>query len=192
MSIIDKIKSNSRIDLTKNDLFNHAVFHEEIQVDRNCLFKYIAFMYTDDSPYLYEDFVKTRKLQAAKDAGFEFHNGKFDASIELMLASRDDNVNRMIVQYCKQQRRTKFTKLVLSEEVYYNLWEDLLGERKNEKSKQLIDSVNELEIIIEKTRRELLNNDDSEEIEKTLYEAVDEAELGLSPEEIADKHDKKN
>ena len=159
-----------------------------IEIDFNKIFRYIVYMYDMNSPFRIMENIITRKVEAAKLAGFEIGGRmEFPEHIEKMLQGRIININKMIIRYVRMQKNTKFAKLVIFEEAYYNELEKLKNKEDEERTSIVIDSVNKLDAEIQNLSNDILGHDNNKFLMKELYEQIEYEELGLRPEEIAQK-----
>ena len=154
---------------------------------------YIAYTYDINSPYVkvYDHLIK-RKKQAANAALFDKDSsGKFTTDAELILSNKNSIVNAMIIRYLRIIKNSKWSSLISYTEAL-NAAELVLvspmADHK-EKSANLTMSIT-LREEIEVLQKSFLSNDESGDIIKELYSAIEDVDLA-TPEFIAFKLFKK-
>lgn len=154
---------------------------------------YIAYTYDINSPYVkvYDHLIK-RKKQAANAALFDKRaTGEFVPDAEMIIANKNSIVNAMIVRYRRILKNSKWNSLVSYTEALYaaeSVLIDAMADHK-EKSANLTMSIT-LRQEIELLEKDFLGNDESGDIIKELYSAIEDVELS-TPEYIAFKIFKK-
>jgi hypothetical protein len=179
-------------------LGEHHEFNLELdgfEKDRSNIIKYIVYVYDRNSPFLrIEDIVK-RKVQAALKAGFRAkiknNRRQFKTEVDYMLKGYNQNVNKMIVRYCRMQKSKKYMILVAMEEGFWGSLDRALTRGTNDsqddikKRQQILFEEEKNANKIERLTLELLNEDNNRNLMDTLYEVVDEEnkrKLRITPE----------
>ena len=89
--------------------------------DFNKIIKYIGFLYQKNTPLrAIDDFLK-RKVEAAKLAKFPMKSKtEFVDQFQKIINGEYRDVNLMILRFCRIQRSTDFSELMVYEEIYYS------------------------------------------------------------------------
>lgn len=154
---------------------------------------YIAFTYDINSPYVkvYDHLIK-RKKQAANAALFDKRaTGEFVPDAEIIISNKNDVVNAMIIRYLRIIKNSKWSSLISYLEALSATELVLITPMAYHKERVANLQMNitirkEVEIL----QKEFLCNDESGDIIKELYSAIEDVELA-TPEFIAFKMFKK-
>lgn len=171
--------------LKKYDIF----FFPLLELDRAEIIKFISFCYDEHSPFVrdYED-PRRRKVEAANFIGFDKdEHGAFEIKYSGVFLGINENVNKMIIQYCRLQRNTEFSKLVIFEEAYYQELLLLKDSSKDNKTKDVRTNINNFAQDIKNAKQALLMGDENQRLMVELLREVEFEQIELSPEEIAGK-----
>lgn len=156
----------------------------------NKVLKYISFVYDSQSPLISViTNLARRKREGALLAGFDVNKyDEFPESVQKMLSCQTTETNAMIMRYIRMQKNPDFSQLVVFEESYNKQLEKLLSDDadQSEKTKDLIANVSTLKKEISKLMIELLNKDENKNLMDELYNTVEEEQLLIRPELIAD------
>ena len=161
------------------------------------VFKYLVFVYDQKSPYYLqiEDLVE-RKKQAVIDAGFApSHKKGFSNYVKQMLNCENDEINKMIIRYCRLQSKD-FTNLIASQEAFYQINIQLLkgiskldeDPTKSAKLKAQLDKeAEDFNIRLNDKARRFLSQETNEHLQKELWDTAGEEAiiLKLTPEDNA-------
>jgi hypothetical protein len=173
-------------------------FHLELdglESHRSKVIKYIAYVYDRRSPFLKVEDIIQRKVKAALKAGFKAKIQKnrrvFSTNVDQMLKGYNQNVNKMIVRYCRMQKSKKYMILVAMEEGFWGSLDRALtrsstdGESDIKMRQQILLNEEKNANKIEQLTLELLTEDNNRNLMDTLYEVVDEEnkrKLRITPE----------
>jgi uncharacterized protein YbcC (UPF0753/DUF2309 family) len=171
-------------------------FTTDCKLPLNKVLKYIAFMYDSKTPFFTINNLTRRKIEAAILAGFKIgKDDKFDAVTDSMIKCVNPITNAMILRYCRMQKNTDWTQLVVFEESYNKQLEKMVSDdtENSEKTKDLINNVNTLKKDIVSLTMVLLNGDVNKSLMDFMYDEIEEEQLLIRPELIAqamkDGHD---
>ena len=160
-------------------------FKADPGVDFDTLIKYIVLAFDINTPlrHTYNDVYEMR-VKAAQIAGFKVKNGKFDKDVEAILVCNNPVTNRMIMRYVVMIDNEDYATLVAFTEALRKQQEKILaGDTDKEKTKDLIENINNLKNSIKELKESLIG--DSQDLKRTLYEFVESNVLGILPEEVA-------
>lgn len=161
-----------------------------IRIDRNKILKFVALSSDKESPFRkkYADPL-VRNVHCIQEAGFKMKDDKFPKEIEEIIESRNHKVADMIVSYIKLHNNIDYSHFVMLETMYYGKLKDVYL---NSLSASL--KVAELDAIKKsflQAQRDLLGNDSAKALVNSLYRAVNNDKIDLSPESIANKMNEK-
>lgn len=109
----------SAIRLKPADLFKHKAFAKlKSRPDCDKLVNYILFLYSKDSELVreFENDLRARKDEAAKDAGFLKIGGHWDKDLQKAMDIRDNDVHDAIMQLLKLQRHDTWVDICTTEQ----------------------------------------------------------------------------
>lgn len=168
---------------------------DSLEKHRSKIIKYIVYVYDRNSPFLKIEDIVQRKVKAALKAGFKAKIQKnrrvFDIHVDQMLKGYNQNVNKMIVRYCRMQKSKKYMILVAMEEGFWGSLDRALTRSSNEAQtdikirQQILAEEEKNANKIERLTLELLSEDNNRNLMDTLYEVVDEEnkrQLRITPE----------
>jgi hypothetical protein len=183
--------SECLIDPTKDNLKENSVIksYSEFKlkiglIPMDTALRYIVSVYDKHSPFRkkYDDIVK-RKTEAALFAGFSVNDfNEFDEKYYEILVCRNENFNKMIVRYCRLQYSSEYSYLATMEDLYYKQLDAIRMEQKVD-PKQIKQAKDEITITMEK----MLMGDKNMNMQHDLLKVVDDDNLDIFPEDIADK-----
>lgn len=167
-------------------LTRYPEFNAEIDY-YNRFLKYISFIYDSNSPLHVINHIPTRKSEAMQLAGFERNaNGMFPKECEETIRCLNKKIMLMVVKYIRLQKNATFAKRITYEESFYNQLSKLQsGTVDDEKSKDLINNIERLEDLINKTNFVLLNGDMNKNLTELVAEEILEEQLLIRPEFVA-------
>jgi hypothetical protein len=108
------------------ELFRHKQF-QKLRAQPNCddIVRYIVALYDKNSELIHEfqNDLKARKEEAAKDAGFKKSNGKWPVAVQDIMEIRNQDTNQAILQYLKIQRHNVWMEITITEQELYDYQE---------------------------------------------------------------------
>ena len=144
----------------------------------NDVFRYVILLYSVNSPLLQIGDFKERKEQAAGIAGLE---------VEELI--NNPCLNAIIIGYIRMQRSPKWGKLFMYNEALYNQGEKLINgtTEPGEKTKNLVENIDDLELRIEKLISELTQGDPDESLTDDILHTMelDRLPSEFKPENVA-------
>ena len=154
----------------------------------NKIVKYIGFLYQKNTPLrVIDDFLK-RKVEAAKLAKFPMKSRtEFQEFFHKIINGEYHDVNTMILRFCRIQRSTDFSELMVYEENFYAELGNLKKETDAHKRKIVMENVAKAKIRVDALRESLLMGDDNKKLIAQLLDEVENEQLKLTPEDIAKK-----
>lgn len=173
------------------DLKNYPIFSIKLgEIDRALLFKWIMLMYDSNSPFNDIIDIKKRAIIAADEAGFPKtkSNSKGFAGeyndIVMFRSVHRINIGKMIIQYCRLQRDSDYTQLVVYELLKIKNNDLLLGDIEVNEMTALIKAQSTLTTEIENLTSKFFNGDTSKQTYIELIESIENESLEFSPEQI--------
>jgi hypothetical protein len=151
--------------------------------------RFALLMYTPNILHKAIPEIAKRKAEAALLAGFPYREGSrvFRNNVEEMLLCLYEDCNDLFIRAVRLARNSQFEQLVVYEEArarqMRKLIDDIDG---NEKTKELHDNIRRLSDDIERLQTEILYQDNEKPLIDRLYFAVENVQLGIRPEEIAE------
>ena len=155
--------------------------------------KYIFFLYQINSPFLSISNLKKRKITAAIQADFgRDSEGEFTEPYLNMLLGKNSDFNMMALCFCRIQKSTVFSRLVVFHEALYSELQIMKGfendkEMKPADKKIIRENIQSLSTDIENLTQELLFEDDNKYLVSEVFEEIEMENLALKPEDIAAK-----
>lgn len=113
------MKRYSAIRFKPADLFRHKAFQKlKSRPDCDKLVLYILYLYSKDSELIqeFENDLKARKDEAAKDAGYQKVGGNWDKELQKAMDIRDNDVHDAIMQLLKMQRHDTWMDICTTEQ----------------------------------------------------------------------------
>jgi len=170
-------------------LKKYKEFTAECPLPFNKTLKYIAFMYDAKSPlYAMINNISRRKMEAAYLAGFEYKDtDTFEPSVvENLFKCTNPIINGMILRYCRIQKNIDWSDLVVFEECREKQKEKLFtANADDDKTKDIIQNILLLKKTISDLITTILNGDKNKELVNFMYEEIEEEQLMIKPELIA-------
>jgi hypothetical protein len=128
------------------------------------------------------------KKKAAENLGYKFKdNVCTNDVVQACLKGTNHKFNAMVIGYLRMSKSPKFSRLVTYIDTLYQKELDLKSGEDNEKTKDIIFVIDQLDSRIESITREILNGDTNEDMTVSLLNEVERVSLGLRPEDIAEK-----
>jgi len=155
--------------------------------NRENVFRYIISYYNPKSPIREEADIIKRKRNAAVAAGFEFNKkGRLPEHAEKMMIGVDEEVNKMIIDYCFFTSSIDFTLLATYE---HGLYIEMIGMLKDKGfNKDTIKKIKEIQSEIELLQSKILSGDHFiKNLMDSLYNVTERIRIELRPEDIAKK-----
>lgn len=153
--------------------------------EKNQVIRYIVCVYDQNSPFNadeeYSDLIQ-RKFAAVLYAGFKLdEDDKFEHHVEQMIFNNLPPINKMIVRYCRQHLDPEYAFIKAIEDDYYRKLEAVHSSKTYDYN-VVLKMRNELK----KATIAFLSEDNDKDLIKDLYRFVNEDNLKLRPEDIAD------
>lgn len=151
-------------------------------LDNKMVMQYIFCMYDKKTPYRleYPNSIQ-RKLEIAKDVGFEMDGNKFVEDVDNMIRGKNIRVQRKITAFIRLLHDYQWTYHIALEENYYNLLHNIMS-GKSAKMNEL----NNIKSQLENSLEMLKNSDDSMQLTYEILEVMDEEREVLRPERVAE------
>lgn len=90
-------------------------------LDKDKVIRYIIYCYDKRCPFLSEKNLTKRKALCAIEAGIKLTaKDEFPAAVKTMLEGKNEQVNRMVIRFVRNQRDMKYALLVSGTETYYD------------------------------------------------------------------------
>lgn len=157
-----------------------AQSRNELPLPFDDVFRYIILLYSSTSPLLQITDQGERKRTAA-----------MLCNIDLDLLLNNKSVNRILIGFLRIQKDTKFSKLIVFYEAYYNQSQKLLNDDtvSGERTEKIIANIESLEHKIEATIAEITAGDDSLGLKKDIIQTLEDLRPSeeLRPEAVAKK-----
>lgn len=156
-----------------------------IGVNRVKVFRFVALLYDKHSPYLMIKDLGVRRINVADFVGFKKDKKGFIGAYLDILLWRNENVNKMALEYCRIQKSVNYTKIRMREDWLYQSYREVAGYTnpldRSRAYKQLTDMEEDLEASI----NEFLNEDNNIVLVKLLLESIEKDRISIKPEVIA-------
>lgn len=151
--------------------------------------KYALLVYTPNILHRAIPEIAKRKAEAALLAGFTYREGStiFPHKVEEMLTCEYAEINDLFIRTARLSRNSQFEQLVVYEEARARQMRKLLSDIDgNETTKTVHDNIRRLSEDIERLQNEILFQDNEKPLLERLYFAIENIQLGIRPEEIAE------
>lgn len=162
-------------------------FKEEIvcnlPVDFDSLFKYFVLLYSPGTPLLNIKDFPQRKQTALEISGMLRDPDMFQFDKETNLAYM------LMMAYLKMMNNNKWAKLSVYQSSYYNLMLRLQSGKTEagERTKNLIENIDSLQVKIDELITDLANGDYSPKVTTNVLQSIEDVKNELLPETIARK-----
>lgn len=177
--------------LIKWDLKKYPEFRADLSecpgLPFNNIFKYIVLCYDRNSPLRDGRTIMSRKVEAAIRAGFIAIDNKFEEDVENLVRCEYQPINSMIIRYCRMQHSIKYSKLVLYEESFYKEQNNYNTEDDASKRKVILALIDDLESKIDVLTSDILAEDNSLLIKRSLLAYIENETIVPTPEVIVSK-----
>lgn len=152
------------------------------------ILRFCLLFYQDSDFHNIDSDIMKRKRIAAEWSGFELEKGeRFPDKLEEILLGKNEHVNKLIVRILRLTSDHLFQRYIVFEEtrarLYMKLYEDSMT--KNEKTKEIIENIQNLSNILEDIERQMLREDRNTLIREALYAEATKESLP-TPENIAE------
>jgi hypothetical protein len=163
-------------------------FHEPVApLYTDMVLRYIFLTYDRNSPVSIrnrENLIK-RKFEAAKLAGFELKDGKFNSYVEDMIKCKNEYINKMIFAFVRLFGDNDYAYLTSLMDALYSIMPDIsAGEIKDMQKVQLLKKE------IDQVSDRILVRDNTNSLYLDLYKYIEREKLGLRPEDMALKNNR--
>ncbi len=179
-------KKDHEIDLLMK---THEDFQEDLgdlEKDRKKLLRFIILMYDMNTPLrnAYRNYF-TRKGQAALMAGFkrDKQTGKFKEAVKDAMLGKNDIVNGMIVRYVMNFYNEDYLNLILYWELFGKFGREQMT--KSSISPQQVNAMDSMKKTINDLTQKIFGGDESRELTKELYRALEMESESLNPDNVA-------
>jgi hypothetical protein len=157
-------------------------------VSKDNVVRYILFLYQKGSPLLeIRDRTKAR-VEAAKLSRFDMNEDgtDFTGNYKDVMLCRNEVSNKMIVDFCRMQNDHAFASYALYNDLLYIQMEWTLNNQDDpSKTKSAIANIKEVNKVLGELRKELLMDEESTDVFKTMLEMIEMEEVHLRREDIA-------
>lgn len=144
--------------------------------------RYIFLTYDRNSPVVIknkENIIK-RKYEAARLAGFELKDGKFNSYVENMIKCKNREINTMIFAFVRLFGDNDYAYLTSLMDALYSIMPDIsAGDIKDMQKVQLLKK--EMDNVSDR----ILSRDSTNSLYLDLYKYIERQKLGLRPEDMA-------
>lgn len=164
-------------------------FSKDYRLLTDKVHRYALLLYTPNILHKSIPEIAKRKVEAALLAGFQYHEGStlFRKNVESMLICRLKTCNDLFIRASRLSRNSQFEQLVVYEEARARQMRKLLeGLKSNERTKEVHNNINRFSEDIERLQDEILFQDNETPLIERLYFSVENVQLGIRPEEIAE------
>jgi len=167
------------------ELKNYIEFYKDpAPLLKHQVIRYIALVYDKNSPLVHHiQDINKRKIKACELCDLPIHKKGHKAHDHLLgvLSCQDPIVNDMIIRYVRCFYSESYAQYIVLQDAYYNEMKKLqLGELK---SMSLLEGIEDR---LEKLKDRIFNNDRSVNLAVDFNRYIDEEELKLTPEKIAE------
>lgn len=164
-------------------------FFKKYKLNNERVYKYAFLLYSKNILHKAIPEIAKRKAEAALLAGFEYRldSNLFKQNIEKLIACEYPEANDLFIRVARLTRNSQFEQLVVYEEARARQMRKLLDDiGSNEKTKDIHDNIRRLSEDIERLQNEVLYEDNQKPLLDRLYFSVENIQLGIRPEEIAE------
>lgn len=164
-------------------------FSKELRITTDKLHRFALLLYTPNILHKSIPEIAKRKVEAAHLAGFQYHEGTtlFRKNVEEMLLCGHAKCNDLFIRASRLARNSQFEQLVVYEEARARQMRKLLEDlESNERTKDIHDNIRRLSQDIERLQDEILFQDNEKPLIERLYFNVENVQLGIRPEELAE------
>lgn len=164
-------------------------FNKRYRLDTEKVHRYAFLLYSQNILQKAIPEIAKRKMEAALLAGFEPRLGSslFKPQVEKLILCEYPEANDLFIRVARLTRNSQFEQLVVYEEARARQMRKLLEDlNSNEKTKDIHDNIRRLSEDIERLQREVIFQDNQKPLIERLYFTVENVQLGIKPEEIAE------
>lgn len=162
------------------------------------LFSYMVYVYDRKSPFVIEfDNIMERKKKALLYLGVGGNAKKFNDKVVDIMQCKHDDLNKMIIRFCRMQGSIEYSHLVANTEAYYHIMQEIVKEIRGVdaednakiakikteisiKAKEIVDTIDSL-------RKSLLSRDRNDKLDRVMWATIEEEierTIRLSPEQM--------
>lgn len=164
-------------------------FRKRYRLDDEKVYKYAFLLYSDNIIHTAIPEIAKRKMECALLAGFEprLESSTFRPQVEKMILCEYPEANDLFIRICRLTRNSQFEQLVVYEEARARQMRKLLEDLgANDKLKDIHENIRRLSEDIDRLQNEVLFQDNEKSLKERLYFNVENVQLGIRPEEIAE------
>lgn len=164
-------------------------FNKKYRIPTDKVHRYSLLLYSRNILHRTIPELSKRKATAATLSGFEYRleSKIFKPEIENLLLCKIPEANDLIIRIVRLTRNSQFEQLVVYEEARARQMRKLLEDLdSNDKTKDIHDNIKRLSVDIERLQTEILYQDNEKPLLDRLYYFVENIQLGIRPEEIAE------
>lgn len=155
---------------------------------RDNIVAYVALCYDIGSPFVAEfKSITRRKILAAEDAKLPKNGGKFTTNVEKILSNEVESVNHMIIRYLRLLKNIEWATYITYLDSLFTQLNALRTNTEGSDTKHIIANTKSLREAISELEASFLADDTNRNLRTTMYDVIENEELGLRPEDIAKK-----
>ena len=179
--LYDPKTPESYLKLKEHQEFKASLPHT---LPRERIFQYIIWMYDRASDAVRAEYplYTQRKREVARMVGLI--GGTKNRGVENVLIGPNDSVNIMIVKYIKMFNSPEYSKLAIYQEISVHLQRKAIS---GDIDKALIDNVEKITDAIKDLEVNVFYGKDETELRAELYRTIEDEDLGVTSEQIAQK-----
>lgn len=158
---------------------------KDCPLDKDKALRYILVLYDKNSPLMGIESIKKRKVQAAEIAGFDLNEKKMpdDKVMTNLILCKNESVCDAILTFAKMHKSHLWETFITLQEIYYMNEHKLL---QGLETKYTYDDLYNHSVRLDELRNELVNSDENKTLKEQMHDYVMK-ELGLKPEDVADR-----
>lgn len=167
--------------------FNYN-FSKLYRLNTDKVHRYALLLYTQNILQKAVPELAKRKSEAALLAGFNYRLSTtfFPKQVEEMLLCEYTECNDLFIRVVRLSRNSQFEQMIVYEEARARQMRKLLDDVGNERTKDIHDNIRRLSEDIERLQDDILFNDNQKPLLERLYFSIENIQLGIKPEEIAE------
>jgi hypothetical protein len=170
------------------ELQTYDEFREDFGVDPKKALVYLIIVYDLNTPLRTRyPLLTTRKNAGADIAGFPRDlEGEFEEEYSKLVFGGNKNFSKAIAKFVRLFGSTEYITLVMLWTILANEWENTQNTKDSSKYKDTIKNIQELNVQIKKYEQTLFGGDETIDVKRALYEAVEKESFRTTrPEDIA-------
>lgn len=164
-------------------------FSKKYHLNTEKVHRYAFLLYSRNILHKAIPEIAKRKMEAALLSGFQprLDTNIFKPNVEKLILCEYPEANDLFIRVARLTRNSQFEQLVVYEEARARQMRKLLEDlSSNEKTKDIHDNIRRLSEDIERLQQDILYQDNQTTLIDRLYFAVENIQLGIRPEEIAE------